>query len=834
MPISYLVSSSSTDLFDKISGNLWDFSENLGICGERRVVFKGGEAKEILNKKGEIDTIEDVKLNLSVLKKGLTTEATQGKIIVLQANIDKQKFSISREKLKDKMTNEKVRNIIEKNIKNFSAGQLLMAEEIFPGILKSMFIQDNQSVDFQGNREAESLIGLGDIFPLSQTYIVIYDERTGEWEAGVRGIKNTSMGKRPAYLNIGSSSSHKKNAKKPPSKPGDYIEILDNYKVVEISGKSGIDAFKKDIQTTDIKNIISKDEAIFDTKITNEKGEEVNSQADIQKNDKAKKEWVEDIGIAKSEKMYYYSENNTPEDIQSAQDFIDTTRTQKIPEDSIKTFLYTLQKETGRESSFFSNKRFIRTKVKPKPGKISSSAFGPVQITVSLAKNYAKKKGLFNQEEQEFLKKFIIQGKKMLKASPNDPIYGFGGTGEPYFRKPKNKVLYFQVAMKMFHDHIKRAGSPKKGLQWWRWGEFGAQKHEGEDLQYFQGLQKALQKKLPKTQKKPKKTSTTEKILYPEKIGSAPYISARKMPHLTLKRSVENALKISGFSDTIFIKNISQSQRYTPQELSEFTKEINKQYLAKGKNIPIIYIDNEGGTVQRVKQYPEISGESKNFTLLEEYSIQKKSLQLGKVSIQDVEESLERYPQHTSEILQAYAHIRIAQEKSLGLNSVSLVLDKSEKTGVIKRRGFKNPLLRKQYANILIEEAEAQKMQVLLKHFPGHEGFTDPHANLAGTRATKNSEMETFINILQENADKNNITVMLGHIKITAPGWESYDNEASKNIVVSSQSKTVADKLKAINPNIKLISDDIAGMKASGDIQKARKNAQNAEITILN
>ncbi|EAQ9051868.1 hypothetical protein D8V62_23820 [Salmonella enterica] len=135
--------------------------------------------------------------------------------------------------------------------------------------------------------------------------------------------------------------------------------------------------------------------------------------------------------------------------------------------------------------------RFIRTKA-AEAG--PSTAYGPAQITVSLADNFAKKhRDLFTKSELDYLKRFSEQGHKMLKADPNDPVYGYGGTGD--LTSKEDQRLYARVAVKMLHqmreDH---GGSYDKTLKAWR----GA-----DDKKYFAKVREAMkQTRQPKPARK--------------------------------------------------------------------------------------------------------------------------------------------------------------------------------------------------------------------------------------------------------------------------------------------------------------------------------------------
>ncbi|EJT3982447.1 hypothetical protein N2U02_004485 [Salmonella enterica] len=117
--------------------------------------------------------------------------------------------------------------------------------------------------------------------------------------------------------------------------------------------------------------------------------------------------------------------------------------------------------ETGNEDN-----RFIRTKVKSGP---VSSAFGPAQITYSLAKDFADRHSdLFDDEEKEYLGRLVDQGRKMLHADSNDPIYGHGGTGT-VAETARDKRLYANVAVKMLDYKIKdNNGHLDQTLRNWR------------------------------------------------------------------------------------------------------------------------------------------------------------------------------------------------------------------------------------------------------------------------------------------------------------------------------------------------------------------------------
>ncbi len=337
---------------------------------------------------------------------------------------------------------------------------------------------------------------------------------------------------------------------------------------------------------------------------------------------------------------------------------------------------------------------------------------------------------------------------------------------------------------------------------------------------------------VPVVKQKTKQEPKTEIETAPE-ASTLDYIDPKKN-----EAELKTFLEEKNYPSDLFIKNVTQKEKYNSSKIKSFTKTINKIYKEKQKEKPIIYIDNENGAVQRVSEYTLIGN-----NLEIQNDLQKKfnvingagKLENGEPSIRSFEKLLDKKTKKEQDILmKKYAKLRIAQEKSIGMNSIQLVLDESEDKGVINSRGFKNKDLRESYGNILIEEAKNQSMQVVLKHFPGHKGFDNPHNTSAGIRRQINDEMQTFLNILKHNKDKTNITVMLGHIQMEIKGWSEKDN--NNKPLLASESKIMVDKIKEVtgNHNIKFISDDIEGMTAAKNKKNMRENAKKAGIMPLN
>lgn len=150
----------------------------------------------------------------------------------------------------------------------------------------------------------------------------------------------------------------------------------------------------------------------------------------------------------------------------------------------IKSAVYIVWREMTGESDIF-----IRTKSNPADN--NSTAYGPMQLTKSLASIYLTKyQSIFSAEEKAYLKKFIAQGEAMNhKEVDNDPVYGYGKKGEPYFYSTEGKRLYYQVALKIWKQHITKAeGNIAKALEIWR-----GKAHE-QDNRYFQYLKGFMEK----------------------------------------------------------------------------------------------------------------------------------------------------------------------------------------------------------------------------------------------------------------------------------------------------------------------------------------------------
>lgn len=86
--------------------------------------------------------------------------------------------------------------------------------------------------------------------------------------------------------------------------------------------------------------------------------------------------------------------------------------------------------------------RFIRCYA-PEADHLPSSAYGPVQITKTLAQDYLNRHSeIFSDEVRQFAEAFVEQGKNFLDDGHG--IYGYGGTGT--LNNPESRSLYVLMA----------------------------------------------------------------------------------------------------------------------------------------------------------------------------------------------------------------------------------------------------------------------------------------------------------------------------------------------------------------------------------------------------
>ena len=124
--------------------------------------------------------------------------------------------------------------------------------------------------------------------------------------------------------------------------------------------------------------------------------------------------------------------------------------------------------ETGGEKD-----PFIRTRVAPSEG---STAYGPLQVTVTLASDYLDRKAhLFTPEEKDYLKRFIAQGEKFNEFGKEpdkegyEEKYDYGGTGD--LTSQEDKLLYVKTFLKVFEDRLQGDYSPENIAKKWHGGD---------------------------------------------------------------------------------------------------------------------------------------------------------------------------------------------------------------------------------------------------------------------------------------------------------------------------------------------------------------------------
>lgn len=155
-----------------------------------------------------------------------------------------------------------------------------------------------------------------------------------------------------------------------------------------------------------------------------------------------------------------------------------------VPNEVKSLFGRIQQAETGGLDN-----KFIRTLDRTAPG--GSSAYGPAQVTMTLAKDFKERHGdLFTPEEKGYLDRFIAQGQKFLRfgnvvnLKEEDKKFDYGGEGE--LTSDADKQLYGQVVEKMLNFyHQKFNGDVEKIGDAWRFGETSKRTLRDDDPRYF-------------------------------------------------------------------------------------------------------------------------------------------------------------------------------------------------------------------------------------------------------------------------------------------------------------------------------------------------------------
>ena len=103
---------------------------------------------------------------------------------------------------------------------------------------------------------------------------------------------------------------------------------------------------------------------------------------------------------------------------------------------------------------------WIRTMAQDKSSNLHSSAYGPAQVTYTLAQDYLTRfPNLFTDSEKDYLKRFVAQGKDFIAHSQgkhNDKRFAYGGEG--VLNSDADKELYERVVKKMLVDTYRKNG----------------------------------------------------------------------------------------------------------------------------------------------------------------------------------------------------------------------------------------------------------------------------------------------------------------------------------------------------------------------------------------
>lgn len=223
---------------------------------------------EHLDEKHEIEAV------LSSVKKALHNNKTK---ISIQGLQDKIEISILKEK--------NFFSLAKKFKSSLSATHLLMLSFLKGSkILKNFFLEQKESdknftANFQGNKRALRVLGLGDMFPVTQEYVEItYSSTQGKKRfgsspvIGVRGIKHTRMGTRPAYIDI---------------KTGRYLPIWDGDEVnIGIENPEALNIAQMNLED---------DDRVFDGDDVMDRNGELTVNSKIEVNVNTRRHWEKEV-----------------------------------------------------------------------------------------------------------------------------------------------------------------------------------------------------------------------------------------------------------------------------------------------------------------------------------------------------------------------------------------------------------------------------------------------------------------------------------------------------------------------------------------------------------
>jgi len=144
---------------------------------------------------------------------------------------------------------------------------------------------------------------------------------------------------------------------------------------------------------------------------------------------------------------------------------------------------------SGAETEAFDNP-WIRTTYRDAEG--GSTAFGPVQLTGSLVRNYLLNKPEII-EDKDFANAYLLNSQEFAKHGNNkgkmhnfNPDYDYGGPGG--MAGEEHHEGYAKLSKAIMNDLWSKAKTTDKPLEnmikYWRWGE-GSDKTRADDPEYF-------------------------------------------------------------------------------------------------------------------------------------------------------------------------------------------------------------------------------------------------------------------------------------------------------------------------------------------------------------
>ena len=146
-----------------------------------------------------------------------------------------------------------------------------------------------------------------------------------------------------------------------------------------------------------------------------------------------------------------------------------------------------IRAEHGSSLDFMLNRYWIRAKYNDEDR--GSSAYGPVQLTMGLAKGYRDKAEMvWTEPERDYLDRFVLQGELFLKWGGDDipnnredlKRYDYGGSED--LTSEEDKIMYKQVVLKILERMlVENKGDYNDVLFEWRFGSGYVLKEEDKE-----------------------------------------------------------------------------------------------------------------------------------------------------------------------------------------------------------------------------------------------------------------------------------------------------------------------------------------------------------------